>query len=124
MREHDRIVQNARANRRDPGLAEVRLWDELSHRQMGVQFRSQHPIGPFIADFACRSRRIVIEVDDDTHDDPVQEAIRDDYLVSRGWHVVHVADWAVLEATDGVFDIIKRVIEQPDSLPNPVRIEP
>jgi very-short-patch-repair endonuclease len=47
--------------------AEVILWSRL-RRHPSLKFRRQHPIGPYIADFACLSARLVIEADGDTHE--------------------------------------------------------
>jgi very-short-patch-repair endonuclease len=44
--------------------AEVMLWSRLRLRQMhGISFRRQHPIGPYIADFAHVPSKLVIEID-------------------------------------------------------------
>jgi very-short-patch-repair endonuclease len=36
-------------------------------RVEGVKFRRQHPIGPYFADFACVSKKLVIEIDGEHH---------------------------------------------------------
>ena len=41
----------ARELRRDSTEAEHRLWSHLRNKGLGVKFRRQHPIGPFIVDF-------------------------------------------------------------------------
>ncbi|MEX1125010.1 MAG: DUF559 domain-containing protein [Acidimicrobiia bacterium] len=46
------------------------VWSHLRHNQLGVRFRRQHPIGPYIADFTCLSHRIVVEVDGSQHGRP------------------------------------------------------
>ena len=33
--------------------AERKLWSLLRQRPDGLKFRHQHPIGPYVADFAC-----------------------------------------------------------------------
>ena len=53
--------------------AERVLWEKLRARQfLGLKFRRQHGIGRFVADFFCPSRKLVIEVDGEIHDDPNQ----------------------------------------------------
>ena len=48
--------------------AEKKLWSLLCNRGLkGHKFRRQHPIGPFIADFACVESLLVVEVDGDRH---------------------------------------------------------
>ena len=47
------------------------LWSKLSKNQIfGLQFRRQHPINRFIADFYCASLKLVIEVDGTIHNIP------------------------------------------------------
>ena len=48
--------------------SERRLWSRLRAKQFfGLRFRRQHGIGPYIVDFYCPERLIVIEVDGDVH---------------------------------------------------------
>jgi primosomal protein N' (replication factor Y) len=48
--------------------AEQRLWSLLRREQIGgYKFRRQHPIGPYILDFACLEAHLVIEVDGGQH---------------------------------------------------------
>ncbi|MGB7858965.1 MAG: DUF559 domain-containing protein, partial [Acidimicrobiia bacterium] len=61
--------------------AERWLWARLRESQLGVRFRRQHPIGPFITDFACLTIRLVVEVDG------IQHAARTDYDARRGQHL-------------------------------------
>jgi len=50
--------RNAKAMRQVVTDAELKLWNELrAHRLMGMSFRRQVPIGPYIVDFACSSHR-------------------------------------------------------------------
>jgi cyclase len=48
--------------------AEKLLWSKLSHKQLGVRFRRQHPIYSYVADFYCHSCKLVVEVDGPIHD--------------------------------------------------------
>ena len=48
--------------------AENCLWLRLRARQFySLRFRRQHGIGPYIVDFYCPERAVVIEVDGDVH---------------------------------------------------------
>jgi len=63
-----RVHQVARMLRRNATSAEKRLWSRIRAGQLsGFQFRRQFPIGEFIVDFCCRSRRLVIELDGSQH---------------------------------------------------------
>ena len=48
-----RQLEYARQMRRQSTRAEIYLWQHVRGKQLGVRFRRQHPIGPYIADFAC-----------------------------------------------------------------------
>src|SRR4051794_2669253 len=58
----------ARQLRRMPTPTEALLWEKLRRNQLGYKFRRQFPIGPFIVDFICLARRLVVEVDGPIHD--------------------------------------------------------
>lgn len=60
------LKPRARQLRRDPTPAERKLWYEFlsSHRE---KFTRQKPLGRYIADFYCAQKRLVIELDGDTH---------------------------------------------------------
>ena len=48
--------------------AEQLLWQKLRARRLcGLKFRRQHPLGPYIVDFYCSEKRLVIEVDGPIH---------------------------------------------------------
>ena len=68
------IVTRAREQRQNMADSEKRLWHALrSRRFLGYKFRRQVPVGPFIADFACKSARLVIEIDGDSHGNDARE---------------------------------------------------
>jgi len=48
--------------------AESKLWRHIRLRQIGgFKFRRQHPVGPYILDFACVEKLLAIEVDGGQH---------------------------------------------------------
>jgi very-short-patch-repair endonuclease len=59
--------------------AERALWQGLRHGQLGRHFRRQHPIPPYIADFACVEAKIIVEADGGQHADS-SDRERDQYL--------------------------------------------
>jgi very-short-patch-repair endonuclease len=74
--------------------AERVLWEALRDRRLGgLKFRCQHPIGPFVLDFYCPERRLVVEVDGGIHNEPDQaayDAARTEHLRAFGLAVVRV----------------------------------
>ena len=60
--------ERARDMRAHMSLPEVMLWEELrGQRLLGLRFRRQHVLGPYIADFYCHELRLVVEVDGVSH---------------------------------------------------------
>jgi very-short-patch-repair endonuclease len=90
--------------------AELRLWMRLRKPGIpGQRFRRQTPIGPYIVDFFCPERRIIVEVDGDQHGYAVAErkdAQRDAWLRSRGYVVIRVGNRDVFSNIDGVCETI------------------
>jgi len=70
--------------------AEQKLWQNLRNRQLGgFKFRRQHPIGPYIVDFVCLEKRIIVEADGGQHaSDKNADISRDDYLKKKGYRVL------------------------------------
>jgi very-short-patch-repair endonuclease len=90
--------------------AETILWVELRRDRLhGYRFRRQHPVGPFIADFACVPAKLIVEVDGVTHWS--EEAFeydrkREAYLKALGWRVLRVQNTDVYEQLDVVIGVI------------------
>ncbi|KQO58776.1 hypothetical protein ASF14_02360 [Sphingomonas sp. Leaf257] len=82
---------------------EKRLWLILRDRRFhGIKFSRQVAIGPYIADFAARSHKLVIEVDGDTHNDQSRDAHRTTWLQGRGYAVIRFQNADVMTNPDGV----------------------
>jgi len=63
-----RKIHFARMLRKRMTSAEEILWKSLRNRKCAdLKFRRQVPMGMFIADFLCRERRLIIEVDGGIH---------------------------------------------------------
>ncbi len=76
---------NARANaqvlRRETTDSERKLWGGLRSEQLGVKFRRQHPLGNYIADFACLAPKLIVELDGSQHQaQQVYDARRDAFF--------------------------------------------
>jgi very-short-patch-repair endonuclease len=97
---------------------ERKLWQALRGKQFnGHRFRRQHPIGQYIADFACIERMIVVELDGGQHQEQLEyDERRTEYLRTHGWQVLRFWNNDVLSNLDGVLMVIAGRLE---SLPPP-----
>ena len=86
--------------------AEQALWKRLRRRQAGCRFRRQVPIGPFIADFACIERRLVIELDGGQHEASRMDPRRDAWLRRGGYRVLRFWNTDVLQNMEGVLAVV------------------
>ncbi len=83
------------------------LWRHLKARQVnGWRFRRQHPIEPYIADFACIEAMLIVEADGGQHAESVHDAVRDAYLRKAGWRVLRFWNTDILQNMEGMFDTI------------------
>jgi very-short-patch-repair endonuclease len=95
--------------RREATPPERALWARLKSDQLdGAKFRRQAVIGPYIADFACRSPvMLVVELDGDTHGMQSEyDAMRTRYLESRGYRVLRFSNRDVLQNREDVLATI------------------
>lgn len=86
--------------------AERVLWNQIRRNRIGTRFRRQYPTGPYVLDFVSLRKKIVIEVDGPWHDlSSPREMRREEFLVSRGFQVLHFSN-------DQVFFRLEQVIEE------------
>ena len=100
----------ARTLRRNRTDAEGLLWHYLRNKQLdGYRFRRQQPIGPYIVDFACLSRKVLIELDGGQHAEQTsRDEKRDAFLRARGYRVLRFWNTEVFE---NCFGVLERVYE-------------
>jgi very-short-patch-repair endonuclease len=103
-------LQRRRELRARSTKAESLLWQVLRSRQLvGLKFRRQHSIGPFIVDFACVEKKLAVEVDGDYHDVIVEkDQHRMRWLESEGWTVIRFRNVDVLDDVEAVAIAIGR----------------
>jgi len=120
--DHSRPPSNRRKTNLDPRAARARklrhhqtpaeavLWGLLRGRRLaGLKFKRQHPIGRYVADFACDSARLVIELDGEVHtheDQAAADADRQAALESLGWFVLRFSNDDVLNRPSAVLEAI------------------
>jgi very-short-patch-repair endonuclease len=79
----------AKSLRREMTDGERLLWQRLRGEQLGAKFRRQHPVGSYVADFACLAPQLIVEIDGSQH--AYQQAYdekRDAYFKSLGFDVL------------------------------------
>ena len=80
-------------------LPEVLLWRELKGHK--PKFRKQFPVAGYVADFACTSARLLVEIDGVAHDmgdRPQLDAERDNILRGKGWRILRIPASEVLRS--------------------------
>ena len=83
--------------------SERKLWSGLRREQLGVKFRRQHPVGNYIADFACLEPKLIVELDGSQHArQPDYDARRDRFFHEHRFAVLRFATDAPLVNFDGV----------------------
>jgi len=97
--------------RNEPTQPEWLLWQELKGSKLGYKFRRQQGIGPYVVDFYCSEIKLVVEVDGDTHFEPVdleRDNQRTVYLTENGIQVLRVTNVDVRESIEDVIELIKQ----------------
>ena len=107
----NRLTRIAQRMRADPTEAEKRLWARLKAGQLGSGFRRQFPIAGYVADFACRSAKLVVEVDGGQHAESAADAARTRMIEAHGYRVIRFWNNDVLANTDGVVQVIIAELE-------------
>ena len=102
------IFYRAKELRRNLAPAERKLWGRLRNHQLnGLGFRRQHALGPFIVDFCCPERKVIIDVDGDSLASQVEyDKARTLWLRAHGWQVLHFTNGAVDGDIEGALEAI------------------
>jgi very-short-patch-repair endonuclease len=104
-------TQRARRLRRNSTDVEHRLWQRLRSRSiLGFKFVRQEPIGPYIVDFACRERQLIVELDGGQHADSKRDVVRDRWLAEQGYRVLRFWNNDVMGNVEGVLETIAMVL--------------
>ncbi len=102
------MQQRARELRKSLTEAERALWRHLRYRQMaGCKFRRQFPVGPYIVDFVCLEKRLVIELDGGQHSGKAEyDSARTEWLEAQGSRVLRFWNNDVLAAVEPIKEAI------------------
>ena len=103
----------ARQLRQNETEAEAIFWAEVRGRQFkGLKFKRQVPINKYFADFVCEEKKVVIELDDRSHDQKIEaDKERTKILEKYGYRVIRIANEEIYENLDGVFEFLEQELE-------------
>src|SRR5690606_19025847 len=108
------LVKEARELRSNQTPAEEILWQLVRNKKfLNLKFRRQHQIGPYIVDFYCHSKRLIIELDGAVHDSEERKKIdrkRDKYLSSLGNTVLRFKNNEILDSPQQVLTQISKIL--------------
>ena len=121
MRRADKIRTGlARRLRRTSTTAELRLWNRLRDPSINdCKFVRQQPIGPYVVDFICREKRLIVEVDGGQHADSARDLARDQWLHEHNYYVLRFWNNEVMTNMHGVLETIADAV-QAATPPHPV----
>jgi leucyl-tRNA synthetase len=111
MKIHSQLIfkERARELRNNPTPQEKMLWHYLKGKTLGYTFLRQHNIGPFIVDFYCAEKRLVIEVDGTIHENQKEyDNERTHFLGNFNYQVLRFWNH---EIKDNITDVIKKIKE-------------
>jgi len=112
------MTGRARDLRQNMTEAERALWYGLRRGQLGWRFRRQHPIPPYIVDFACLEAKLVVEADGGQHASASEHERRDEELRRQGWRVLRLWNNDILQNRAGALQTIAAALG-PASRPDP-----
>jgi very-short-patch-repair endonuclease len=111
--------QNRRSLRKSSTAAEAVLWTCLQNRKLlGKKFRRQSSVGPYIVDFFCPEKRVVVEWDGARHFGPAAgdyDDRRTSYLEERGIKVVRFENRRLYRDLEGVLEEIRKALNERQS---------
>ncbi len=107
------LLARAREFRRSPTRSEALFWAAIRNRALGFKFRRQVVLGPFIADFLCSERQLIVEIDGGIHDEQRErDAERQAWLEASGYRVHRVTASDVELRLQAVLAELRTVLER------------
>lgn len=113
------LKSNRRLLRNESTPQEIILWSRLKNKQLGYKFRRQHSFGTYIADFYCREKRLIIEVDGSQHMEQEEyDAERTKFFGNKGLRVLRFWNNEINTNINGVVTkIVTEITSPPLNLP-------
>jgi very-short-patch-repair endonuclease len=121
-------TNRSRVLRANETSAEALLWSAVRGRRfMDLKFVRQVSIGAYFADFVCRERMIIVEIDGATHSTPdeiLADAKRTTALEAMGYCIFRVSNTDVFDNLGGVLVSLLVFIENNGSCEHQTRGRP
>jgi very-short-patch-repair endonuclease len=112
------LLARAKEMRANPTQAERRLWTLLrAKRFSGYKFKRQLVIEPYIVDFVCLERRLIVEADGSQHAESSSDLRRDAYLAAQGFRILRFWNNEIMADEEAVAATISSALSAP--LPSP-----
>jgi very-short-patch-repair endonuclease len=111
------LTMTTRARKLRGNLTDVerKLWNSLRRDQLlGLNFRRQHPIGPYVLDFYCPAIRLAVELDGGQHtyeSNRLSDDRRSRWLAENGIKVIRFWNNDVTQNLDAVLGEIAHVAQ-------------
>ena len=108
--------------RHTPAVTEKHFWNEVRDRKLGgFKFRRQYLIGPYIADYVCVEKKLIVELDGVLHADHAEyDERRDAFLEREGYRVIRFKNEDLLHDMSGTLEYIRRELcAAPSPRPSP-----
>ncbi len=71
----------------------------------------QVPLGPYVADFLCRERFLVVELDGSQHCDSAHDIVRTQWLNGQGYAVLRIWNHELVQTPLAVLDTILAALD-------------
>lgn len=99
---------------------EIILWSKIRNNQTSYKWRRQVSIGPYIADFYCAKKLLVIEVDGSQHlENKEYDKERNNYFLNLGIRTIRFWNNEINTNIDGVILKIETELQK-EPHPNPL----
>ena len=110
----DKKYIKAKLLRKNSTSHEKIIWNIIRNRKLnGLKFVRQYPIGAYIVDFACREKKLVIELDGGQHNESENisyDEKRTAFLESQGYKVIRFWNNEIDKNLEGVYEKILEFI--------------
>ena len=102
---------------------EIILWSKIRNNQTGQKWKRQVSIGPYIADFYCSKKLLVVEIDGSQHlNNQDYDKEREEYFLNLEIKTLRFWNNEINTNINGVLNLIEAELEmQPHPSPLPIK---